>query len=134
MFVKQYIVITVIIFLVSLWNLMIAILGLFPQCLSTAVGTLTKSNTKKNVRSKHGYIIPVMTRYAYTYAVNGKKYKYTATMYHSKRRLLPKASMEYVKWFPNRAYPNKFKGTTEWVLGIIMLLAGISLIFAIISM
>ena len=131
---NPYIIITAIIILIGSWNMMIAILGLFPKCLSTAVGTLSKANTKKNIRSKHGYIIPVMTRYAYTYAVNGKKYKYTATMYHSKRRLLPKTSMVYVKWFPRRAYPNKFKGTTEWVLGIIMLLAGISLIFTISSM
>ena len=74
-----------------------------------------------------------MTFYTYAYVVNEKKYKYTATMYHSKRRLLPKASMVYVKCFPHRAYPNKFKGTTEWVLGIIMLLAGMSLLFAISS-
>lgn len=131
---NPYIIITAIIILIGSWNLMIAILGLFPQCLSTAIGTLSKANTKKNVRSKHGYIIPVMTRYAYTYTVNGKNYKYNATMYHSKRRLLSKASMVYVKWFPHRAYPNKFKGTTEWVLGIILLLAGISLIIAIRSM
>lgn len=131
---NPYIIITAIIILIGSWNLMIAILGLFPKCLSTAVGTLSKANTKKNIRSKHGYIIPVMTRYAYTYTVNGKNYTYNATMYQSKRRLLPKASMVHVKWFPHRAYPNKFQGTIEWVLGIIMLLAGISLIMAIRSM
>ena len=46
---KFYIAITVVIIAVGLWNLVIAILGLFPHFLSTAIGTLTYANTKKNV-------------------------------------------------------------------------------------
>ena len=126
------IVIAVVAIVIGSWNLMIAILGLFPQFLSTTVGTLTKANTKKNVRTRHGHRIPILTRYTYSYTVNGKEYRYSGEELHSKRRLLPKASMVYVKWFPRRAYPNKFKGTTEWALGFVMLFMGIMSLWAII--
>lgn len=120
-----YIGIGVAAILIGLWNLVIAILGCFPRFRATAVGTLTKANSKQNVRTRHGWIIPIMTRYAYTYTVNGKEYRYASENHHGKRRLFAKAPMVYVKWFPRHAYPNKFKGTTEWVLGSMMLLIGI---------
>lgn len=120
-----YIVIAVSALLVGLWNLTIAVLGCVPRFRATAVGTLTKANSKQNVRTRHGGIIPILTRYAYTYTVNGKEYRYSSEEHHGKRRLFAKAPMVYVKWFPRHAYPNKFKGTTEWVLGIMMLLMGI---------
>ena len=126
-----YLIFVAIVILIGLWNLMIAILGLFPRFLDTAVGTLTKANTKKNVRSRHGYLIPILTRYAYTYNVKGKEYHYSGEGLHSKRRLLPKTSMVFVKWFPRRAYPNEFKGTTEWVLGLFMLFMGLLFIWVI---
>ena len=129
-----YIFIIVVTIALGLWNLMIAILGLFPEFLSTAVGTLTNAKTKHNVRSRHGHIIPIVTRYRYTYTVKGKEYRYVCENHHSKRRLLPKASMVFVKWFPRRAYPNKFKGTTEWVMGICFLFMGLMGIWALLSM
>ena len=128
-----YIAIAVIIVLIGLWNLMIAILGLFPQFQSTTVGTLTKSNTKRNSRSRHGLLIPILTRYVYTYTVKGREYSYSSEGRHSKRRLLPKASLVYVKWFPRHVYPNKFSGTIEWIMGLLMLFLGAVLIFVITS-
>jgi len=122
---KFYIAITVFIIAVGLWNLIIAILGLFPQFLSTAIGTLTYANTKKNVQTRHGGRIPILTRYSYKYSVKGKEYHYTGEALYSKRRLLPKASMVFVKWFPRHAYPNKFKGTTEWIIGLCLLFIGL---------
>lgn len=126
-----YIFIVIVVIAIGLWNLMIAILGLFPRFLSTAIGTLTNAKTKKNIRTKHGQRIPIMTRYGYTYTVKGKEYRYTGEELRSKRRLLPKASMVFVKWFPRRAYPNKFKGTNEWVMGLCFLFIGLSLIWVI---
>ena len=126
-----YFIVAAIIIFIALWNLMIAVLGLFPQFLSSAVGTLTKANTKKNVQTRYGYRIPIVTTYGYTYIVKGKTYRYSSQGYHSKRRLLPKVSMVYVKWFPHRAYPNKFKGTTEWAIGLSMLFMGLVFIWAI---
>lgn len=119
--------------LIGLWNLIIAILGCFPQFRSTAVGTLAKANSKKNVRTRHGGILPIQTRYTYTYTVGGKEYRYASEYHHGKRRLLPKVPMVYVKWFPRHAYPYKFKGTTEWVLGIMCLFGGIMCMIGMLS-
>ena len=109
---------------IGLWNLTIAVLGLFPKCRASAVGTLTKANTKINHRTRHGHLIPRLTHYAYTYSVNSKLYRYAREIYRSKRRLLPKISLVYVKGFPRHAYPNKFTGAVEWVTGLGMLFLG----------
>ena len=111
---------------IGLWNLMIAILGLFPQCQSTVIGTLSNTKTKRNVKGRYGTCIPVLTGYAYTYYVKEKAYRYLGQELRTKRHLLPKISMVYVKWFPRHAYPNKFKGTNEWAIAFVMLLIGAS--------
>ena len=115
---------------IGLWNLMIAILGLFPQCLSTTVGTLSTTKTQKNVKGRWGTTIPTLTNYAYLYEVNGKKYRYSGQQMCTKQNLLPKASMVFVKWFPRHAYPNKFKGENEWVVAFVALLIGILAFFS----
>jgi len=100
-----YIAIGTIFVVICFWNLLIAILGLFPQCCSCTVGTLIDTNTTKNVYTPRGRKIPILTQYAYTYTVKGKEYTYAARGEHSKRRLPLKSTMVYVKWFPWRAYP-----------------------------
>ena len=105
-------------------------MGLFPQCLSTAVGTLSNKKTHRNVKGRRGSTIPILTNYAYSYRVKGKLYRYSGQERHTKRHLLPKTSMVYVKWFPRHAYPNKFKGEKEWVMAFIMLLIGTVAIYA----
>ena len=115
---------------VGLWNLMIAIMGLFPQCLSTAVGTLSYTKTHKNVKGRWGTPIPILTNYAYSYRVKGKLYRYSGQQMRTKQHLLPKTPMVYVKWFPRHAYPNKFKGENEWATAFVMLLIGTLAIFA----
>ncbi len=129
----EYIVFVAVIILIGLWNVMIAVFGRFPQFCATTMGTLTKANSKKNVRTRRGGIIPMLTNYAYVYTVNGRQYRYSDQGLHGKRRLLPKAPMVYVKWLPWRAYPYKFKGTTEWVLGLTFLFMGIVCIVAMVS-
>ncbi len=120
-----YIVIVAAAVLIGLWNLMIAVFGCFPKFRAVAVGTLTKAKTYRNVPARYGRRIPILTRYTYTYTVNGKQYRYSGEGIYTKRRLFSKASMVYVKWFPRHAYPHKFKGTTQWVLGLTMLFLGI---------
>ena len=115
---------------IALWNLMIAILGSFPQCLSTAVGTLSNTKTQTDVKGRWGTHIPILTNYAYSYYVKGKAYRYSGQEMRTKRHLLPKTSMVYVKWFPRHAYPNKFKGENEWVTAFVMLLIGTLAFFA----
>lgn len=119
--------------LIGLWNLTIAVLGLFPRFHSTAVGSLTTTNTYKNMRTRSGTRIPNVTKYTYTYTVNGRKYKYTSEGHHSKRRLTRKTTIVYIKWFPRHGYPNEFKGTLEWIYGIGMLFLGLLLLYASIT-
>lgn len=126
-----YIAIAIVFIAICFWNLLIAILGLFPKCCSSTVGTLIDTNSKKNVRTPRGRKIPILTRYVYTYAVKGKEYRYSARGEHSKRRLHLKTTMVYVKWLPWHAYPDKFKGTKEWAFGLVMLFASIQIIYAI---
>lgn len=127
-----YLSIAVIFGLIGLWNLMIAILGLFPQFRATAVGTLTKARSSHNVRCRH-CVIPVLTKYVYIYSVNGRQYKYTREDPKPRRKLFPKASMVYVKWFPRRAYPNKFTGEMEWIFGALSLMMAIMISLSLIS-
>ena len=48
----EFIFVTVM-FLISIYNLTIAIMGLFPRCRATAVGTLVKSNTRRQLHYRH---------------------------------------------------------------------------------
>lgn len=116
--------------IIGLWNLMIAILGLFPRFQSKAIGTLTKASVYRNVQGRYS-LIPILTRYVYTYTVKKKEYRYSGEI-RSKRRFPPKTSLVYVKWFPHHAYPNKFKGTKEWVMGFFWVFMGVLLFLAVI--
>ena len=128
-----YITVMAILLAIGLWNVMIGILGLFPQFCAETIGTLAKANVSRNIRNKYGRLTRVYTRYAYTYTVRGRTYRYSNEGPHSKRRLLPKARMIYIKWFPWHAYPYKFKGTKEWVLGILFLFVGLTFVFVFLS-
>ncbi len=121
-----YIYLSVFLFLIGLWNLMIAILGRFPKFLSTSVATLKSASTVRNVNGGRNRFIPVSTKYVYVYTVDGKEYKYRTEKEHRRKRpLYKKVPMVYVKWFPRRAYPHKFSGTAEWVTGIGFMIIGI---------
>lgn len=115
--------------IIGLWNLMIAILGLFPRFQVKTIGTLTKANVYRNVHGRH-FIIPTLAQYIYTYTVKNKTYRYSGEI-RSKRRFPPKTTLVYIKGFPRHAYPNKFKGTKEWGLGGFFLFMGILLFLTI---
>ena len=121
------IMITAVALLFGIWNLMIAILGLFPKYLETTMGTLTRTKNERNVvqHSKYNHtFIPLITYYTYTYHVRGREYRYSNESRHSEKRLLPKVPLVYVKWFPRHAYLRKFKGIREWMWGIFSTLLG----------
>ena len=125
------ITIIAIVVLISFYNLLIAILGLFPKFRATASGTLQKTNTQRNVRVRGG-TLPVVTHYTYKYTVNGKKYSYSSSICSTKSRLYQTVSMVYVKWFPRHAYPKKFTAITQWAWGISMLIIGVLFIITMI--
>ena len=127
-----YITVITIVLLISFYNLLIAILGLFPRFRATAVGTLQKTRTQRNVRTRRGLIIPFLTNYTYKYTANGKKYRYSNLIYSTRSRLHQKVPMVYVKWFPRYAYPKKFTASTQWIFGIGMLIMGILFIIAVV--
>ena len=125
-----YYILAALLGLIGLWYLMIAVLGLIPKIRATTVGVLTKANTYKKVKARYG-TIPFLTEYEYSYKVNGKEYKYSTFGYHRKNILMRKVSIVYVKWCPKHAYPNKFTGLKEWILGIGWLIIGAMFIYAI---
>ena len=125
------IAIIAIILLISFYNLLIAILGLFSKFRATTSGILLKTNTQRNVRVRGGKL-PVVTYYTYKYTVNGKKYSYSSSICSTKRRLYQTVSMVYVKWFPRHAYPEKFTAITQWAWGISMLFIGVLFIITVI--
>lgn len=124
------IVVVVVIFSISFYHLLIAILGLFPQYKATARGTLKKERTQRNVRVRY-VTIPFLTHYTYQYTVNGKKYRYNSSGRFNKGCLHKNITLVYVKWFPHHAYPEKFAATTQWSWGIGLLLIGLLLTIAI---
>ena len=126
-------IISAVSFLIGSWYLMIAILGLFPRFRAKSIGVLTKPNVHRNSKDKHGHTIPILTRYGYVYTVNGKQYCYSAEGRFSERRLMPRAPIIYIKGFPRHAYPNKFRGTKEWVLGMIFFVSGIVYLYLFLS-
>ena len=111
------IILTVLLGIMGIWNLTVAIIGLFPKFHATAVGTLESSHTERNVRMR-GWTIPVRTHYTYVYTVKGRKYKHRGSVESSRKYVPQKAHLVYVKWFPWSAYRNKFSGGREWCLGI----------------
>ena len=118
------IVITAITFLISIYNLLIAILGLFPKNRAIAKGTLKYKNTQRNVQAKYGKI-PVMTDYTYQYTVNGRTYNYRGSIHAAGKRVSKNAPMEYVKWFPRHAYPWRFTAGLQWAWGIGLFVIGL---------
>lgn len=111
------IVLTVLLGLLGVWNLTIAIIGLFPKFHATAVGVLEGSYTERNVQTRYR-TIPVRTHYVYIYTVNGRKYKHRDSVESSRKYVPQRVHLIYVKWFPWSAYRNKFSGGREWCLGI----------------
>ena len=124
------IVVVVILLLIGGYNLLIAILGLFPKFKDTTVGTLQKKRTQRNVRIRGGSV-PVVTDYTYQYTVNGKKYKYSSSGRFTKSHLHQKVTMVYLKLFPRYAYPERFTPITQWICGVGMLLLGVMFIIGI---
>ena len=116
---------------VSVWNFTVAILGLFPKLHGTAVGKLVKTDTARNVRVKYG-TIPILTNFTYVYTVNGHTYRYRGEKAKHKRYVPQKVHLVFVKWFPRHAYPNRFKGTGEWVLGIFGLFMALTFTFVLV--
>lgn len=119
------IIVTAITLLIGIWNLTIAILGLFPNCQATAVGTLTQARTERNVRGRRGGTIPFLTHFTYQYTVKGKQYRYRGEIHRSRRGLQSRATMVFVKWFSSHAYPNKLTSLKEWAFGISFFMVGV---------
>ena len=125
------IVIAAIFLLIGIYNLLIAILGLFPQCRATAMASLKYSCTQRNVHVKGGRI-PVITDYTYQYTVNGRKYSHRGSARVAGKRVSQNAIMVYVKWFPRHAYPGRFTAINQWACGVSMFLIGLMFIAVIV--
>ena len=127
-----YIVMTVVLFAIGFWNLLIAILGCFPRFRATSVGTLANAVHYKNYRTDSGRIIKHLTRVQYVYTVRNKQYRARVhTTYEGKRKLFNKVSIIHVKWFPRHGYINHYTGFCEWFFGVLFLYFGCAMIYLI---
>ena len=104
----------------GLWFLFLAVWSRNPDHLGTAVGTLTKCHTSKNVTTRYG-VVKNLTDYVYTYQVDGKTYKITGMRRQPRRMVLRKVTVIYLKIAPRRAYIDQFTGTVEWVIAFALL-------------
>lgn len=117
--------------LIGLWYYFVAVMALFPKNLDKTVAVLEKASTIRNTHGKHGQLIPVVTKYVYTYTVNGKKYKLKRETFRSKQHLHQRVPVVYLKKLPRYAYEHKFKGINEWVIGSFFILYGVLIFVAI---
>lgn len=108
----------------GLWFLFLAVWSRNPDHLDTAVGTLTKCHTSKNVTTRYG-VVKNLTDYVYTYQVDGKTYKITGMRRQPRRKVLRKVTVVYLKIFPRRAYLDQFTGTLEWLYAFVLLAGGL---------
>ena len=111
--------------LIGLWNIFLIIWAKNPAHLGTAIGTLGKVTNSKNVKSRHGWIIPNVTNYCYDYTVGNRSYKLSGSRNVHKRTLFKKALIVYIKGFPRIAYIDKFTAENQWVFGICFLFMGL---------
>lgn len=107
----------------GLWFLFLAAWSRNPDHLGTAVGTLTKCHTSKNVTTRHG-VVRNLTDYVYTYQVDGKTYKITGMRRQPRRKVLRKVTVVYLKISPRRSYIDQFTGTVEWLYAFVLLAGG----------
>ena len=106
--------------ILGLWFLFLALWSRNPNHLGTAVGTLTKCHTSKNVATRYG-VVKNLTDYAYTYQVDGKTYKITGMRRQPRRVVLRKVTVVYLKISPRRAYIESYTGTAEWLIAFVLL-------------
>ena len=107
----------------GLWFLFLAVWSRNPDHLGTAVGTLTKCHTSKNVTTRYG-VVRNLTDYVYTYQVDGKTYKITGMRRQPRRKVLRKVTVVYLKISPRRSYIDQFTGTVEWLYAFVLLAGG----------
>ena len=121
----MYFAITLAILLLSagIYNLVVAIWGSFPSHQLRTVGTLVKANSQKNLHTRYGFV-PVWTDCVYVYQVNGKSYRFRTGKRMSKRDILKKVTIVYVKGFPRRAGIAEYRSFEACVLAAALCLLG----------
>ena len=117
--------------IIGLWNIFIILWAKNPKHLGTAVGTLGKVTILKNVRTKHGWILPNVTDYRYYYTIGNRTYKISGSRNAHKRTLFKKVSVIYIKGLPRIAYINQFTGENQWVAGICFIFLGLMCLWTI---
>ena len=104
----------------GLWFLFLSVWSRNPDHLGTAVGTLTKCHTSKNLVTRYG-VVKNLTDYVYVYQVDGKNYKISGMRRQPRRMVLRKVTVVYLKISPRRAYLDQFTGTVEWLIAFVLL-------------
>lgn len=111
----------------GVWFLFLTIYGRNPKNQMHTIGTLIQKKTKRNVAGRH-CTIPVITDYTYSYTVNGKEYRIRHSVQNTKRGIMKKATIVYLKGFPRCAGIEQYHNSLHGFLSALLLLGGILMI------
>ena len=120
----------VIFFAIGFMCLFLALWGLNPKHLGTAVGKLENSKRvmvwSRSARKK----VPI-TNFVYLYEVGSKTYRLKRASHTSRKSLFQRITVVYVKGFPRFGYPEKFPIWLYTLLGILAISAGLVMLWEI---
>ena len=114
---------TAIFFLAGGICLFLALWSRNPKHIGTAVGRLDSSK-RVMVSMKHSRKKVPMTNFVYLYEVNGKTYRLKRDTRSSRKSLMPRVNIVYLKGFPRFGYLESYPHWLFTLLGVILILCG----------
>ncbi len=103
--------------------LLLALLGRNPRFLGSAVGRLQNSK-RVMVWTKHSRKKVPVTTFVYLYEVNGKTYRLKRDTRSSRKSLMPRVTVVYLKGFPRFGYLEKYPSWQFALIGATFLGGG----------
>ena len=121
---KAYYATVSVFFIIGGILLLAALLGRNPRFLGTAVGKLQNSK-RVMVSQRHSSKKVPITTFVYLYEVNGRTYRLKRDSHGSRKSLMQRVTVVYLKGFPRFGYLEKFPCWQFALFGGFSVLAGI---------
>jgi len=111
-------------FVTGIGSILLALWSRNPKHIGTAVGRLECSR-RVMVSMKHRRKKVPMTNFVYLYEVNGKTYRLNRDSHASRKSLMPRATIVYLKGFPRFGYLESYPYWLFTLLGITLIICGL---------
>jgi hypothetical protein len=111
-------------FVAGIGSILLALWSRNPKHIGTAVGRLDSSK-RVMVSMKHSRKKVPMTNFVYLYEVNGKTYRLKRDTRSSRKSLMPRVNIVYLKGFPRFGYLESYPHWLFTLLGVILILCGV---------